>query len=202
MKIEVNISKKYFFGLLLIGLMVVGFVGVYAYNSAGTGGNPAVFGHSVDEMDWSKKVTGNISADGFCIGDSTDKTCISDWGSLEGIGSQWTTLGSDIYYNGGNVGIGKANSSVKLDVNGSVSVSGNLSAGGICIGTDCKSAWSSGSYVAREANCDWVSDSGTDLSVVPTCPNNKFMHASKFKVHDNNVVEGYAYCCDITIVPA
>jgi hypothetical protein len=77
MKIEVNISKKYFFGILLIGLMVVGFVGVYAYNNAGTGGVPSKMGHSVDEMDWSKKVNGSVTADGFCIGSS----CVTVWPS-------------------------------------------------------------------------------------------------------------------------
>lgn len=38
---------------------------------------------------------------------------------------QWTTSGSNIYYNGGNVGIGTSTPQAKLDVNGSINISGD-----------------------------------------------------------------------------
>src|SRR4030042_6912727 len=79
MRIEINVEKKYFFGLMLIGLIVIGVVGVYAYNSAGTGGNPVNFGHSVDEMDWSKAISRNVTAAGFCINNSGTMDCRTAW---------------------------------------------------------------------------------------------------------------------------
>jgi hypothetical protein len=58
---------------------------------------------------------GGLSAPVFCIGVS----CISSWAAAGG--SQWTTSGSSIYYNGGNVAIGSAaplSTNDKLSVNG------------------------------------------------------------------------------------
>ncbi len=57
-------------------------------------------------------VTGRIKGTELCIG--TD--CRSTWPS--GSSSQWTTSGSNIYYNTGNVGIRTATPTGTLDVNG------------------------------------------------------------------------------------
>jgi hypothetical protein len=42
------------------------------------------------------------------------------------IGSQWSTLNSNIYYNTGNIGIGTTSPIEKLDVNGNIKTNGNL----------------------------------------------------------------------------
>jgi hypothetical protein len=43
------------------------------------------------------------------------------------LNAEWTQNGSDIYYNAGNVGIGKTNPSYPLDVNGVIAINGNPS---------------------------------------------------------------------------
>src|SRR3989304_5267289 len=57
-------------------------------------------------------VTGTVNATGF-RGDGSQLT------NLPGGGSQWTTNGSNIYYNNGNVGIGTTNPGAKLHISGS-----------------------------------------------------------------------------------
>ncbi len=81
MKIEVNLNKKFLVFSLLIGLILIGFVGVYAYNSIPA--NPAVFGHSIDEMDWSKMIKANVSINGrMGIGTSNPGTNLDVNGSM------------------------------------------------------------------------------------------------------------------------
>jgi HAMP domain-containing protein len=64
MKIEVKLNKKNVLIALFAVLVIVGAVGVIAFNLAGIGGNPAQFGHSVDEMDWSKPIPADVSISG------------------------------------------------------------------------------------------------------------------------------------------
>ena len=128
MKIEVDINKKYFVLLVVFGLLIVGIVGVVAYGTD----VPVNFGHSVMEINWDEAITKNITAAGFCIGDSAH--CVTNWEDIEGTvmeggESLWEnqTGGSpNIYFNSGYVGIGIANPSQKLHIVGNLKVDGMI----------------------------------------------------------------------------
>lgn len=125
MKIEINLDKKYFFIFTLIGLVVIGIIGVVAFNSPlSATASPAAFGHSVDELDWSQIIPATVKAQGFCIGTN----CITTWPA----GGLWTPgTGGAIYYNDGNVGIGTSTPAYPLSVGGNAYVSGGVGIGGV-----------------------------------------------------------------------
>ena len=63
MEIKINIEKRHLYLFAgVIGILIGVFIGV-AYNDPPYPGsqNPATFGHSVDEMDWSKQIQSSIS---------------------------------------------------------------------------------------------------------------------------------------------
>ena len=105
--------------------------GVYGNSSTGNAGY----------FEGNARVTGDLAVDGTISGDVdwTEITNIpagfADGTDNTGGGSgAWTESGSDIYYNSGNVGVGTATPAGKLDVSGS-----------ICLSGSCRTTWPSGS---------------------------------------------------------
>ena len=117
-KKKVHYSNRFIYFLITLGILAIVATGVYAYNSSPA--NPATFGHTANEIDFSSGIgnagniasTTQISSPKYCIGSGASS--ITSWPS-SGISSQWTTSGSNIYF-AGKVGIGITNPQTLLDV--------------------------------------------------------------------------------------
>ncbi len=72
-KININMSNRWLYSILAVIIVILAGVAVWAYNPSGTGGIPSDMGHSVDEIDWSQPIPGDIQ-----IGGSITLTGVSE----------------------------------------------------------------------------------------------------------------------------
>ena len=96
--------------------------------------------------------------------------------------TQWTTSGTSIYYNTGNVGVGIVNPAYKIDVSGDINITGAFRVNGVAIGTgggggisgagttNYLTKWSSSTSVTNSI----AFDDGTNFGVGTTTPLYKF----------------------------
>jgi hypothetical protein len=180
MKIEVNFGKKFLIFSFLIGLITVGFVGVYAYT-------PTVFGHSPNELDWNQAVRSNVFINGSeGIGTSTPGARLHINGTgfagifVENANKKFSFYANNygnlivgdevahierIVVNGstGNIGIGTSSPDQKLVVSGGIkaesliTTSGTVNSSQICLSGNCQTSWPSlnGGTLSYQ-NCGWV----------------------------------------------
>ncbi len=106
MEIKINVAKKHFYFFSVLVVLVGGILLVQ-----GQGVNN--FGHDSSSID--VDIGGTI----YTLQEAVDGGLLGSGSS----GSLWIQTGDDIYYSGGNVGVGKNNPSVALDVVGKIKAS-------------------------------------------------------------------------------
>jgi hypothetical protein len=72
-------------------------------------------------------VAGSVNSTGLCLAGD----CKTAWSQVGGGSSQWTTSGTNIYFNTGNVGIGTQTPTHTLEVAGTINASGAITGGTI-----------------------------------------------------------------------
>ncbi len=146
MKIEVNLTKRYF--LILLGIVLV--LGILLFVQAYGTNNPSVFGHSVGEINWNDIIPGSLYVrdavrvdggsifvrDGVWVGGQSalasdlSSILVGDLNGGDGIRQLILKAGDQdrvTITSGGNVGIGKIPSQ-KLDVAGNANIDGAITA--------------------------------------------------------------------------
>jgi hypothetical protein len=113
--ININLSNKTFYTILLVSALILLGVGVYAYTGT--------VGHTSDQIDEVDPQVGAVTSAKWCVGDGSAVQCNQD--APSGGDSDWIISGSDMYSGiSGNVGIGTTSPGAKLDVNGNVLADG------------------------------------------------------------------------------
>ncbi len=111
LRININLSNRWLYTLILIGVLIAVAIGVYAATYS-----PSGAGHPYTEIS-------TCGANEILKMNSAGNA----WEcSGAGGGSQWITSGNNIYYSTGNVGIGTSNPTSRLEVSGNTNIAGNF----------------------------------------------------------------------------
>ena len=133
MEIKINIAKRHLYIFSAIVGVLIGILTVNAFDSGGPASN---FGHSVDEVDWSKAIQDNLLVNGIVsvkgqgtLDSDANYISVGDLSSGDGPrGLKLRAADSDAIKieQNGNVGIGTTPGAFKLDVQGNERISGTL----------------------------------------------------------------------------
>lgn len=117
-EIKINLSNKVIYTLIVIGILMIVGTGVYALASG------------VDVTD------GYHESDQISVDVSGNEKTLQEAIDNGDFGGEWSVSGSNIYYNGGNVGIGISSPSATLDVIGGIKTSSSA----VTYGSACSSS--------------------------------------------------------------
>lgn len=111
------------------------------------------------------------------------------------IGSQWTTNGTSVYYNTGNVGIGISAPVVPLSVLGAGNFTGTVNGSGLCIAGDCKTSWDlivaaggGNLWSGTSTGVIWSANGTNNVGVGTSLPTAKLDVAGDLKIGDTSGV--------------
>jgi len=149
MKIEVNIEKKHFFMILSGILVLIAVFAVQAFTD-GNGGNPAVMGHSVDEIDWNNIIPTNIAVNGTVSSNSMVTGGISAAGQVSV---------SSLCFNGANCQSGwPASGGVHVGSSYTIGPYSDITGGLICnAGSYVTALWYSSRTARWQVQCTYLS---------------------------------------------
>ncbi len=111
--------------------LIIDVNGYYVQGSGGSGGATVSVGTTTTGAAGTQaSVTNSGSSTAAVFNFTIPQGPVGPQGAPGSGGSQWTTTGSNIYNNSGNVGIGTTTPGQKLEVNGNVMVDGNVNLSG------------------------------------------------------------------------
>ena len=130
-KINFTLTNRWLYTLIAFLIITIIGVGVYASTFSGVNG----VGHDLSEIGFPICASGQVL--GFIGG---------IWDCMTPSSNLWTLSGSDVYYNGGKVGIGLTNPSTELEISGTKGIQWS----------DGTSPWRLGRYIDDTARPAWV----------------------------------------------
>lgn len=174
----------------------------------------AVFGNSIlSGTDRYLNFGTTAGTNGYGIRDSGGTIQVKNsggtWANIGGGNSQWVTNGSEIYYAGGNVGIGVTDPTRELDVAGAVSATVyydrgypsyyidashtsqvyQLKAASLCFGSVCRTSWTPqmSNDFYQECASSWANGQFGVNGTVCKCPTGSIMTGIHFYAYDHGL---------------
>jgi len=118
---NINFTNRFIYTFVAFVFILIIGIGVFAFGTS----DPSTFGHSADEF----------APPVGCLVNQVLQWDGVNWICAGFSSGLWTAIGSNLYYNLGNIGIGTTTPQEKLDVIGNIKASGTICDGNGCVGS-------------------------------------------------------------------